>query len=238
MEQDIRFCELDGRRIAYATVGEGPLSSAAGGSPTWRRSGTTGLPGRSSRISRGHIASCATTASGRAVRAASAALRARRPRRASSRPSCGQAAEGPRPCSPAPAPARGRRVSRASRPRRCSGSCSSAATPRATTSRPQRATPRRLRAGQLAAGGADAGRPLRPAREWRGDRRRQRYQRRSADAEVASAFLDLDLRSDAGPYLPNVTAPALVLHRRGDRTVPIGRGRQLASLLPNARSSR
>src|SRR5580765_4132888 len=25
MEQDIRFCELDGRRLAYATVGEGPL---------------------------------------------------------------------------------------------------------------------------------------------------------------------------------------------------------------------
>ena len=25
MEQDIRFCELDGRRIAYATAGEGPL---------------------------------------------------------------------------------------------------------------------------------------------------------------------------------------------------------------------
>src|SRR5262245_37417864 len=25
MEQDIRFCELDDRRIAYATVGEGPL---------------------------------------------------------------------------------------------------------------------------------------------------------------------------------------------------------------------
>src|SRR5690242_14903503 len=24
MEQEIRFCELDGRRIAYATVGEGP----------------------------------------------------------------------------------------------------------------------------------------------------------------------------------------------------------------------
>jgi ATP/maltotriose-dependent transcriptional regulator MalT len=29
--------------------------------------------------------------------------------------------------------------------------------------------------------------------------------------------------------------PALVLHRRGDRTVPIGRGRELAALLPNAR---
>src|ERR1043166_6614873 len=25
MEQDIRFCEVDGRRVAYATVGEGPL---------------------------------------------------------------------------------------------------------------------------------------------------------------------------------------------------------------------
>ncbi len=25
MEQDVRFCEFDGRRIAYATVGEGPL---------------------------------------------------------------------------------------------------------------------------------------------------------------------------------------------------------------------
>src|SRR6188472_1289303 len=25
MEQEIRFCELGGRRIAYATVGEGPL---------------------------------------------------------------------------------------------------------------------------------------------------------------------------------------------------------------------
>ena len=24
MDQDIRFCELDGRRIAYATVGKGP----------------------------------------------------------------------------------------------------------------------------------------------------------------------------------------------------------------------
>ena len=29
--------------------------------------------------------------------------------------------------------------------------------------------------------------------------------------------------------------PSLVLHRRGDRTVPIGHGRELASLLPNAR---
>ncbi|MBA2740928.1 MAG: alpha/beta fold hydrolase [Actinobacteria bacterium] len=62
-----------------------------------------------------------------------------------------------------------------------------------------------------------------------------RYQRHSAEAEVAAAFMELDLSSDVRELLPRLTAPALVLHRRGDRTVPIGRGRELASLLPNAR---
>ncbi|CAN5777720.1 alpha/beta fold hydrolase [soil metagenome] len=62
-----------------------------------------------------------------------------------------------------------------------------------------------------------------------------RYQRYAADAEVAAAFLELDLTSDARALLANVTVPSLVLHRRGDRTVPIGRGRELAALLPNAR---
>jgi DNA-binding CsgD family transcriptional regulator/pimeloyl-ACP methyl ester carboxylesterase len=61
------------------------------------------------------------------------------------------------------------------------------------------------------------------------------HKRRSADADVAAAFLELDLRSDLRDVLPHVTAPALVLHRRGDRAVPIARGRELASLLPNAR---
>jgi pimeloyl-ACP methyl ester carboxylesterase/DNA-binding CsgD family transcriptional regulator len=62
-----------------------------------------------------------------------------------------------------------------------------------------------------------------------------RYQRHSAEADVAAAFLELDLTSDARPFLPGLTMPALVLHRRGDRTVPIGRGRELAALLPSAR---
>ena len=62
-----------------------------------------------------------------------------------------------------------------------------------------------------------------------------RYQRRSADADIAAAFLELDLSSDARAVLPTVNTPSLVVHRRGDRTVPIGRGRELASLLPNAR---
>jgi pimeloyl-ACP methyl ester carboxylesterase/DNA-binding CsgD family transcriptional regulator len=62
-----------------------------------------------------------------------------------------------------------------------------------------------------------------------------RHKRRAADAEAAAAFLELELYSDARPYLSGLTAPTLVLHRRGDRTVPIARGRELASLLPNAR---
>jgi pimeloyl-ACP methyl ester carboxylesterase/DNA-binding CsgD family transcriptional regulator len=62
-----------------------------------------------------------------------------------------------------------------------------------------------------------------------------RYLRLAADAEVAATSLDADLSADARPVLPHVTAPALVLHRRGDRAVPIGRGRELAALLPKAR---
>ena len=62
-----------------------------------------------------------------------------------------------------------------------------------------------------------------------------RHKRRAADADTAAAFLELELFSDARQFLPQVTMPTLVLHRRGDRAVPISRGRELASLLPNAR---
>src|SRR5882762_717543 len=62
-----------------------------------------------------------------------------------------------------------------------------------------------------------------------------RMQRAAATAEAASIFLELDLGADLRGVLPNVPVPALVLHRRGDRTVPIGRGRELASLLSHAR---
>jgi pimeloyl-ACP methyl ester carboxylesterase/DNA-binding CsgD family transcriptional regulator len=62
-----------------------------------------------------------------------------------------------------------------------------------------------------------------------------RYQRRAAEADVAAALLDLDLTADARAFLPELAMPALVLHRRGDRTVPLSHGRELAALLPNAR---
>jgi pimeloyl-ACP methyl ester carboxylesterase/DNA-binding CsgD family transcriptional regulator len=61
------------------------------------------------------------------------------------------------------------------------------------------------------------------------------FQRRSASAAAAAAFLDLEFRTDMRALLAQVVAPALVLHRRGDRAVPIALGRELASILPNAR---
>ena len=62
-----------------------------------------------------------------------------------------------------------------------------------------------------------------------------RHKRRAADAEVAAAFLELALTTDQRDVLPHVTTPTLVLHRRGDRAVPMRHGRELAALLPNAR---
>ena len=62
-----------------------------------------------------------------------------------------------------------------------------------------------------------------------------RYLRHSADADIAATHLELVLTADVRPHLSAVTAPALVLHRRGDRTVPISHGRELALALPNAR---
>ena len=61
------------------------------------------------------------------------------------------------------------------------------------------------------------------------------HKRRAASAEVAAAFLELDLTANQRSVLPHVTTPSLVLHRRGDRAVPARHGRELASLLPNAR---
>jgi pimeloyl-ACP methyl ester carboxylesterase len=40
---------------------------------------------------------------------------------------------------------------------------------------------------------------------------------------------------DVRDVLPRVRAPALVLHRAGDRAVPIAAGRDLAARLPDAR---
>jgi len=61
------------------------------------------------------------------------------------------------------------------------------------------------------------------------------FQRRAASASVAASFLELEFTTNLRPLLPAVTAPSLVLHRRDDHAVPIACGREVASLLPNAR---
>jgi len=59
--------------------------------------------------------------------------------------------------------------------------------------------------------------------------------RDSADRDVAAGYLEAAYRADAAAFLPRVTAPALVLHYRGDRVIPFDGGRRLAAGLPNAR---
>jgi pimeloyl-ACP methyl ester carboxylesterase/DNA-binding CsgD family transcriptional regulator len=60
------------------------------------------------------------------------------------------------------------------------------------------------------------------------------YQRASSSAETAAALLRLAYELDVTDALPHVQAPALVLHRRGDRAAPIALGRQLAAAIPDA----
>ena len=62
-----------------------------------------------------------------------------------------------------------------------------------------------------------------------------RLQRAAATPETAAAMLDAVYRADVRDLLADVRAPALVVHRRDDRAMPFAQGRELASLLPDAR---
>jgi pimeloyl-ACP methyl ester carboxylesterase len=61
-----------------------------------------------------------------------------------------------------------------------------------------------------------------------------RYMRMGAGvggaAEIVRRLLEIDLRTS----LPEVAAPTLVLHRRGDRAISAGNASYLAEHLPNA----
>lgn len=61
-----------------------------------------------------------------------------------------------------------------------------------------------------------------------------RYQRAAASPETAAALLELVYRSDVQEEVGRVTAPTLVVHRRGDRAIPYDLGRQLAATIPGA----
>jgi pimeloyl-ACP methyl ester carboxylesterase/DNA-binding CsgD family transcriptional regulator len=62
-----------------------------------------------------------------------------------------------------------------------------------------------------------------------------RLQRAAASAELAAATLEAVYETDVRELLPRVRAPALVVHRRGDRAMPFAQGRELAAELPGAR---
>jgi pimeloyl-ACP methyl ester carboxylesterase/DNA-binding CsgD family transcriptional regulator len=61
------------------------------------------------------------------------------------------------------------------------------------------------------------------------------YQRAAATPEMAAALLELAYELDARASFEPLAAPALILHRRGDRAAPFRLARELAALVPGAR---
>jgi len=62
-----------------------------------------------------------------------------------------------------------------------------------------------------------------------------KFQRECATPEIAAKLLDLVYKTDVVHLLPSLRVPTLVLHRQRERTMPFRLGRELASLIPNAR---
>ena len=61
------------------------------------------------------------------------------------------------------------------------------------------------------------------------------YQREAANGEDAAAILEALAAYDVTAALSEVQVPTLVLHRRDDRVVSVQQGREIASLIPDAR---
>jgi pimeloyl-ACP methyl ester carboxylesterase len=64
-----------------------------------------------------------------------------------------------------------------------------------------------------------------------------KFQRESATPEMAAEILGLMYKIDVASLCPNIRVPTLVLHRQGERAIAFKMGRELASLIPNARFS-
>jgi pimeloyl-ACP methyl ester carboxylesterase len=62
-----------------------------------------------------------------------------------------------------------------------------------------------------------------------------KYIRECAAPEIVAKILDFAYRNDVAHLLAKLRVPALVLHRHQDRAIPFRLGRELASLIPNAR---
>ena len=61
-----------------------------------------------------------------------------------------------------------------------------------------------------------------------------RTQRVAASAAAAAELLELTYRVDISEDVGAIAVPSIVMHRRGDRTVPFECGRRLAAVLPGA----
>ena len=62
-----------------------------------------------------------------------------------------------------------------------------------------------------------------------------KFQRESTTPEIAAKILDLVYKTDVTHLLPRLRVPTLVLHRQQERATPFRLGREMASLIPNAR---
>jgi serine/threonine protein kinase/dienelactone hydrolase len=62
-----------------------------------------------------------------------------------------------------------------------------------------------------------------------------RWERFGASPRAVAAHLEMLERIDVRDLLPEVRVPTLVLHRRGDRAVPVAASRHIASKIPGAR---
>lgn len=61
-----------------------------------------------------------------------------------------------------------------------------------------------------------------------------KFERLSASPGGIRAITLLNAQIDIRPILPSIQVPTLVMHRRGDRQVPVDLGRKLAKLVPNS----
>lgn len=61
------------------------------------------------------------------------------------------------------------------------------------------------------------------------------FQQKSAEAEMAARMYQFAIDLNVTELLAKVAVPTLVIHRRDDRSVPVGAGRELAAMIAGAR---
>lgn len=61
-----------------------------------------------------------------------------------------------------------------------------------------------------------------------------RFQRESASPETAAKLLELSYLLDVSGPVSGIDVPTLVLHREGDKVIPVAHGRELAAAIPKA----